>query len=71
MQIVRIIVGIDNRGMNLPFLLGYGLAVLGFYTVIGTPKAPKIGILQDVSPEAAIFGYFVLSTVAVSIGEMA
>ena len=62
---------IDNRGMNLPFLLGYGLAVLGFYTVIGTPKAPKIGILQDVSPAAAIFGYFVLYTAAVSIGEMA
>ncbi len=29
---------IDNRNMTLPFLLGYGLAVVTMYLVIGTPK---------------------------------
>ena len=29
---------IDNRNMNLPFLFGYGLVIIGFYTLIGTPE---------------------------------
>lgn len=29
---------IDNRNMNLPFLLGYGVAVVGMYLLLGTPK---------------------------------
>ena len=26
---------IDNRNMNTPFMLGYGIAVMGFYFVLG------------------------------------
>ncbi|MBR1470493.1 MAG: putative ABC transporter permease [Lachnospiraceae bacterium] len=28
---------IDNRNVNLPFLFGYGLAVMGFYLLLGLP----------------------------------
>ena len=29
---------IDNRNMNFPFLLGYGIAILGIYFVMGVPS---------------------------------
>ena len=29
---------INNRNMYFPFLLGYGLAVVGIYLIVGTPK---------------------------------
>lgn len=29
---------IDNRNMTLPFLLGYGLFIIGLYLIIGTPN---------------------------------
>jgi len=29
---------INNRNMYLPFLLGYGLTVVGIYLIFGTPK---------------------------------
>ena len=32
---------INNRNMVLPFLLGYGLAILAFYSAIGTPNEPR------------------------------
>lgn len=28
---------LDNRNMHLPFILGYGLAILGIYLLFGTP----------------------------------
>ena len=28
---------IDNRNMNAPFLMGYGLLVVGMYLLLGTP----------------------------------
>ena len=31
---------IDNRNMVLPFLLGYGLTIFGFYLLLGTPEKP-------------------------------
>lgn len=31
---------IDNRGMHMPFLLGYGLAILVIYLIFGAPDNP-------------------------------
>lgn len=36
---------IDNRNMNAPFLLGYGVMILSIYTFMGTPWRLK-GILR-------------------------
>ena len=37
----------NNRNMNAPFLLGYGLVVLFLYFVLGTPANPvKWGLLR-------------------------
>ncbi|MBR3031876.1 MAG: putative ABC transporter permease [Clostridiales bacterium] len=49
---------IDNRNMNLPFLLGYGLAVVGMYLFIGTPK------------KGHFFLYYSLVFTMVSLGEI-
>ena len=49
---------IDNRNMNLPFLLGYGLAVVGMYLLIGTPKKGHFVL------------YFTLVFLFVSLGEI-
>lgn len=49
---------IDNRNMNLPFLLGYGLAVVGMYLLIGTPKKGHYVL------------YFTLVFLFVSLGEI-
>jgi len=32
----------DNRNMSLPFLLGYGLLVVGMYLLLGIPEQMKI-----------------------------
>ncbi|MCR4924345.1 MAG: putative ABC transporter permease [Lachnospiraceae bacterium] len=48
----------DNRNMNLPFLLGYGLAILFIYHVIGTPEN---------KPD---FKYFISVFLIVSLGEI-
>ena len=50
---------IDNRNMNLPFLLGYGLAVVGMYLLIGTPK------------KGHFLFYFTIVFFMVSFGEIA
>ncbi len=49
---------IDNRNMNLPFLLGYGVLVTGIYFIMGVPESNHIGI------------YFVITFVVVSVGEI-
>lgn len=48
----------DNRNMNLPFLLGYGLAVVIFYLVLGLPE------------EGTDLRYFAEVFVLVSLGEI-
>ena len=50
---------IDNRNMNLPFLLGYGIAVVGMYLLIGTPRKNHL-----------LF-YYILVFIFVSFGEIA
>ena len=49
---------IDNRNMNLPFLLGYGIAVVGMYLLIGTPK------------KGHLFLYFSIVFFIISLGEI-
>lgn len=48
----------DNRNMSLPFLLGYGLVVYGFYLCFGIPQ------------EGNEHSYFIVAFIAVSAGEI-
>lgn len=62
---------IDNRNMNLPFLFGYGLAILGFFFVLGTPDNIFHGLL--LSGNSLFFKhcvYYVLTFFIVSVGEI-
>lgn len=63
---------IDNRNMNLPFLFGYGLVIIGFYTLIGTPANLKITEWFGVyfSRRGGFIFYFFVSVILVSVGEM-
>lgn len=63
---------IDNRNMHFPFLLGYGLLVVGIYLLIGTPqtiKSPKFIVPANSGPNK-ISLYFLISMVIISIGEV-
>lgn len=48
----------DNRNMNLPFLLGYGMAVVAIYMLLGTPKN-----MPDIK-------YYIIVLILVSAGEL-
>lgn len=61
---------VDNRGMNLPFLLGYGLAILLMYSLLGTPKQPACWLGNAVSGKKAYMEYFVCVFLMVSVGEI-
>ncbi len=62
----------NNRNMYLPFLLGYGLAVLGVWLFFGEPTRPAR--LNRVSPDAKlwkrILSYLLLVFVFVCIAEI-
>lgn len=62
----------NNRNMNAPFLLGYGLVVLFLYFVLGTPANPvKWGLLKKTySKKIQYIVYFLCSFVVVCIGEI-
>ena len=62
----------DNRCMNLPFILGYGLAVAGFYVVIGTPNNLRFSskLHHHLNKAESYLLYFLIAVVAVSIGEI-
>lgn len=62
----------NNRNMNAPFLLGYGLVVLFLYFVLGTPANPvKWGMLKKTySKKIQYIVYFLCSFVVVCIGEI-
>lgn len=49
---------IDNRNMVMPFLMGYGVGVIGFYLILGVPENGNTLV------------YFGLSSLAVSVGEI-
>ncbi len=63
---------VDNRNMNLPFLLGYGLVIVFFYIFVGTPDSMKITkwLGLSLSEKDSFILYFLLSAVLVSVGEL-
>lgn len=63
---------IDNRNMNAPFLLGYGILVLAVYFLFGTPQdLADWGIMRYIPEGAASYlFYYVTSFVIVSVGEI-
>lgn len=60
---------IDNRNMTMPFLFGYGMAVISIYAVFGTPQAMIIAGRFPVK-EHSVLIYFAAVFFAVSIGEI-
>ena len=63
---------IDNRNMCFPFLLGYGLAILLIYVILGTPK--KIWLFGKMffikNKILKFLVYFIGVMICVSIGEI-
>ena len=59
---------LDNRNMYLPFLIGYGLAIVGIYYVIGTPK--KLFNKYELKTPYNFILYALLMMMIVSIGEV-
>ena len=59
---------IDNRNMSFPFLLGYGLFVVGLYLVAGTPKSPGLILTEKRNHRRAL--YFFVSMIIISVGEI-
>lgn len=63
---------INNRNMNLPFLLGYGLAMLAIYLLFGIPS--QMTFFSRFSVKAPkgmkIFLYFLCVMLCVSLGEI-
>lgn len=64
---------IDNRNMCLPFLLGYGLAIVAIYLLIGTPEHLAV-FGKPIAVENQFLRtlvYFLLVMFCVSVGEIA
>ena len=61
---------IDNRNMSLPFLMGYGAAVIGIYFVFGTHNKPSVLITMLASHGYERILYIADIFLAVSIGEI-
>ena len=60
---------INNRNMNAPFLLGYGLLILFMYTVFGTPAAFKMFTKEKVRWKRYLL-YFLCSFAVVCVGAL-
>ena len=63
---------INNRNMNMPFLLGYGLLIMFMYFVLGTPgKLAKWSMFKNLKTKLAKYvAYFLCAMILVSIGEI-
>ena len=62
---------VNNRNMLLPFLLGYGLAILAFYVVVGTPNNPKFFKKElKLSSFWSFVFYFAISFLGVCMAEI-
>ena len=59
----------DNRNMNLPFLLGYGLALAAVWYTFGIPS--ETPLLSPLPEQARLPVYCVLMALCVSVGEVA
>lgn len=62
----------DNRNMFAPFLLGYGVAVMGFYLLLGTPENPRVYRMNhwQNDPNLRLAAYFIIVFLCVSLGEI-
>lgn len=62
----------NNRNMSLPFLLGYGLAVLAVYILFGVPSEMKLLNWFPVKASRAVkyILYFLCVMLCISIGEI-
>ncbi|MGN0160161.1 MAG: putative ABC transporter permease [Lachnospiraceae bacterium] len=63
---------VDNRNMMLPFLIGYGLAMMLIYFLFGTPDQMHI-LNIDISANSIrmnLFLYYLLMMFCVSLGEI-
>lgn len=63
---------IDNRNMHLPFLMGYGVLVVGMYLLLGTPEHMSVTghIYINGTKAERFFIYFLCSMVIVTLGEL-
>lgn len=63
---------IDNRSMGLPFLLGYGLAMLAAYLLLGTPEELRFGrrLVSLKTLRAKRAAYFFMAMLCISVGEI-
>lgn len=63
---------VNNRNMNAPFLLGYGLLVISLFFVLGTPEEmTQWGMFRGIRTKWIRYMlYFICSFVVVSIGEI-
>ena len=62
----------NSRNMHAPFLLGYGLLILAFYFLFGTPDHVKVlGMPIEIeNGHLRYFVYFLIAMVTVSISEI-
>lgn len=62
----------NNRNMILPFLFGYGLAIIAIFLLFGTPEEPKFFTkpLSLGTPMRGVIYYFVISFLCVCVGEV-
>lgn len=63
---------LDNRGMLMPGLIGYGIAMVGIYFILGTPQQPRL-MGQEVELHeivTKVIYYIVMSAIIVSVGEI-
>lgn len=58
----------DNRNMILPFLSGYGILVVGFYLLFGTPTEMHVDLPGNRLSDLELF--FILTFFTVSLGEI-
>lgn len=62
----------DNRNMILPLLFGYGLSMIAYYVLFGTPDAPLFfcrEISFNTTWESMLYS-FIVAFLGVSIGEI-
>ncbi len=62
----------NNRSMVLPFLLGYGLAIIAIYALFGTPQAPRFCSIQIPVQSRFLSAalYFLTVCLCVMVGEI-
>ena len=62
----------NNRNMVLPFLFGYGLAILVYYALFGTPNKPFFfgKEIAFATMGQSMLYCFIISMIGVSIGEI-